>query len=170
MLGVMSGQGGVAVGISLVQTYIAVMGTLGQDDTTGTKSLSSPQEDQGATTGELGAGVGLWLLATIPIFFCIYLTRPLLSAELEAERKQFAHRGRRLFKPDSRDEFDTSQSQVDVDSDIDGREMRFRAEEDDEFGTGGKGSLGRLKDMVRRNKGVYFSVAWVFVVTLVRTY
>jgi equilibrative nucleoside transporter 1/2/3 len=147
MLAVMSGQGGIAVLISAVQVYIAIMGVYSSD------SKQDPKEspDGSPTTAELAAGMGLWMAAVVPIAICIMTTRRLFPRESATTE----HRPKLSFEV-ARDEgefYDT--------------ERRFSAEEDEDSRRGSTNGFNRSWAVLKRNKIINFSVAYVFIVTLV---
>ncbi|KAJ9120742.1 hypothetical protein QFC22_002673 [Naganishia vaughanmartiniae] len=147
MLAVMSGQGGIAVLISAVQVYIAIMGVYTSD------SKQDPNEspDGSPTTSELAAGMGLWMAAVVPIAICIITTRRLFPRESST----FVEERPKLSFEVARDDgefYDT--------------ERRFSAEEDEDSRRGSTSGFNRSWAVLKRNKVINFSVAYVFIVTL----
>lgn len=142
----MSGQGGIAVLISAVQVYIAAMGVFTSDD-------SEPKDpsDGSPTTAELAAGMGLWMAAIIPTAICILTTRRLFPRDASSGH----HRPKLSFEqtPDDGEFYDT--------------ERRFSAEEDEDSRRGSTNGFNRSWAIMKRNKVINFSVAYVFIVTLV---
>ncbi|KAJ9114883.1 hypothetical protein QFC20_001255 [Naganishia adeliensis] len=145
MLAVMSGQGGIAVLISAVQVYIAAMGVFTSDD-------SEPKDpsDGSPTTAELAAGMGLWMAAIVPTAICILTTRRLFPRDASSGH----HRPNLSFEqtPDDGEFYDT--------------ERRFSAEEDEDSRRGSTNGFNRSWAIMKRNKVINFSVAYVFIVTL----
>jgi equilibrative nucleoside transporter 1/2/3 len=146
MLAVMSGQGGIAVLISAVQVYIAAMGVYASDD-------SEPKDpsDGSPSTAELASGMGLWMAAIVPIGICILTTRRLFPRGATSTSQHPKLSFERT--PEDGEFYDT--------------ERRFSAEEDEESRRGSTNGFNRSWAIMKRNKVINFSVAYVFIVTLV---
>ena len=147
----MSGQGGIAVLISAVQVYIAIMGVYAASDDAG----SNDSPDGSPSTAELASGMGLWMAAIVPIAFCIITTRRLFPRGAGAPSSSASEYPKLSFERTNEDGefYDT--------------ERRFSAEEDEESRRGSTRGFHRSWAIMKRNKVINFSVAYVFIVTLV---
>ncbi|GHJ84256.1 hypothetical protein NliqN6_0658 [Naganishia liquefaciens] len=153
MLAVMSGQGGIAVLISAVQVYIAVMGVYASADAAIVKGPS----DGSPSTAELASGMGLWMAAIVPIVICIIMTRRLFPRGAGSPTSAAASQYPKLsFVPAGADE----------DGEFYDTERRFSAEEDEESRRGSTRGFHRSWAIMKRNRVINFSVAYVFIVTL----
>lgn len=147
----MSGQGGIAVLISAVQVYIAAMGVFASSDDT------EPKDPSGGSpsTAELASGMGLWMAALIPIGICIITTRRLFPRTSPSTgSSQYPKLSFERTASGDGEFYDT--------------ERRFSAEEDEESRRGSLSGFERSWGILKRNRVINFSVAYVFIVTLVR--
>ncbi len=178
MLGVFSGQGGVAVGISGVGLYLAIVGAL--------SGKKESQKESDATSISTLPTILLWLLASLLIVLCLYFTRDLLSEQRMRERiciQQSSDQGSTGKFSSGAEERD---GDLDVDLDDNERQtlLQDQASSPENFlggsslenqnsdvgkGMGRNSDVGTLWEIFKRNVWLNFSVFWVFVVTLVST-
>ncbi len=139
----MSGQGGIAVAISVIQTYLAIVTTLAN------KKHAPSDGPASSSQGSVVAGMGLWAAGVVALGLC-FLAR------------------QRIMK---------HHKSVTADDDLADAAAQYEAVgQDSEEGDGREppakrppaaGDNGRLRAVFRKNALLEFSVAWVFVVTLV---
>jgi hypothetical protein len=199
ILCVLSGQGGVAVGISGVQLYIALIsvwsehGRRVRED--GTAQGREGEVETIATNDQLRSGLGLWAVSIVPIGLCILVAKRLLTLD---DRKSVSVRdeGRkqrryRLISSSADDEVEQEEhgegeyrDDIGINSDndegLDYYPDRSQTRQPKEYQSSSNPSsffsptrlaqriLGeKTAELLIKNRVVYFSIAWVFVVTLV---
>jgi equilibrative nucleoside transporter 1/2/3 len=148
ILAVMSGQGGIAVLISLVQVYLAILAAYAS------KEPGSDEPQDGRTDkATIIAGMGLWLLGTLSLGACIYARRR-ITRQRHFERTVDVDAAEQYEEIDQTDPIAVDdEAEVDplAKSVLSVRDTRER----------------RTMNVFKKNLLLEFSVAWVFVVTLV---
>jgi equilibrative nucleoside transporter 1/2/3 len=148
ILAVMSGQGGIAVLISLVQVYLAILAAYAS------KGPQSDEPQDGRTDkATIISGMGLWLLGTLSLGACIYARRRIT-------RQRHFERTVDVDAAEQYEEIDqTDPIAVDDEAEVDPLAKSVLSVRD----TGER----RTMNVFKKNLLLEFSVAWVFVVTLV---
>jgi len=147
MLAVMSGQGGIAVLISLVQVYLAAVAAY-----TSKEPESDTPLDGKADKATIIAGMGLWLMGTLSLGGCIYAHRR-IGRQRSFERAidvDAAGQYEEIGQTDPIADDEQLEDDPMAKSALSVRDTRQR----------------RTMDVFRKNLLLEFSVAWVFVVTL----
>lgn len=145
MLAVMSGQGGIAVLISFVQVYLAIVAAFAS------KSPSATPNDGQADKATIVSGMGLWLMGTVSLGACIFARRRIVKEE---QSKRVTD----LAAAEQYEEIDQIEPEM---------EDEMAPSIGKPIPPSSQVHSGRTMAVFRLNILLEISVAWVFVVTLV---
>ncbi len=140
----MSGQGGIAVLISLVQVYLAVVAAYAS------KSPSTTPVDGQADKATIVSGMGLWLMGTISLGACIFARRRIVKQEQSKGTVDVA-------AAEQYGEIDQTEREIE---DEEVETIRKPVSET-------RSDTARTMAVFKKNILLELSVAWVFIVTLV---